>query len=313
MQALAREVPVASSVRAYAARLVLATHPDRENAPKGVKRFVRHGASPRAAQALVLCGKVHALLAGRMHVGPSDVRASPQVAAREDSRVTDPDASPSPFRRFPWVQLVFCLACLTMAGYTWMRFSYAWEVTPEDLLAAASGGVSPERTTGLYVRLTPSRESEWCEWAESMFDPDSTSLVYTPGIKRSVRVTPEKIRALPANSVEDYDMESYADTFLVSFSPPTRKFELIRRGIPGRVRGRSEGWGGYPAWTVDTTASRFHPASIAGLVVGAMGCFIFGLYLRAWLQEGKALAGEQRQHQPANNDSSSDEPMAKND
>jgi len=43
---------------------------------------------------------------------------------------------------------------------------------------------------------------------------------------------------------------------------------------------------------VDRHASRFHPASIAGLVVGAMGCFIFGLYLRRWLRERKALASE---------------------
>ena len=41
---------------------------------------------------------------------------------------------------------------------------------------------------------------------------------------------------------------------------------------------------------IDTAASRFHPASVAGLVVGAMGCFIFGLYLRAWLCERKAAA-----------------------
>ncbi len=39
-------------------------------------------------------------------------------------------------------------------------------------------------------------------------------------------------------------------------------------------------------------ASRLHPASVAGLVVGAMGCFIFGLYLRRWLREKKALASE---------------------
>ncbi len=82
MQALAREVPVSSGVRAYAARVVLATHPDRQGAPESVKRLVRHGASPRAAQALVLCGKVHALLAGRMHVGPSDVRRSAVSALR---------------------------------------------------------------------------------------------------------------------------------------------------------------------------------------------------------------------------------------
>jgi len=40
------------------------------------------------------------------------------------------------------------------------------------------------------------------------------------------------------------------------------------------------------------TASRFHPASIAGLLVGAMGCFIFGLYLRRWIIDRKALASE---------------------
>ena len=35
--------------------------------------------------------------------------------------MTDADASPSPFRRFPWAQLAFCLACLAMTAWTWMR------------------------------------------------------------------------------------------------------------------------------------------------------------------------------------------------
>jgi len=43
-----------------------------------------------------------------------------------------------------------------------------------------------------------------------------------------------------------------------------------------------------PSIGVDTIYSRFHPASVAGLAVGAMGCFIFGLYLRRWLRERKA-------------------------
>jgi len=46
---------------------------------------------------------------------------------------------------------------------------------------------------------------------------------------------------------------------------------------------------------LDGTGSRFHGASIAGLVVGAMGCFIFGLYLRRWLRERKALASQPKQ------------------
>jgi len=82
MQRLAREVPVASHVRAYAARLALATHPGNEYATAAVKKCVRYGASPRAAQALVLCGKVRALVAGRAHVSFADVRACAKSALR---------------------------------------------------------------------------------------------------------------------------------------------------------------------------------------------------------------------------------------
>jgi MoxR-like ATPase len=69
-------------VRSYAARLVRRTHPADPASPERLKRFVRHGASPRAAQALILCGKVFALLAGRFHVGFSDVRAAAASALR---------------------------------------------------------------------------------------------------------------------------------------------------------------------------------------------------------------------------------------
>ena len=82
MQRLAREVPVSSGVRRYASRLVLATHPDNEAAPAPVKKYVRYGASPRAAQAVVLCGKVYALLDGKAHVGFSDIRRAAPGALR---------------------------------------------------------------------------------------------------------------------------------------------------------------------------------------------------------------------------------------
>ena len=48
-------------------------------------------------------------------------------------------------------------------------------------------------------------------------------------------------------------------------------------------------------YVLDGTLGRLHPASVAGLVVGAMGCFIFGIYLRRWLVERNALASEPRQ------------------
>ncbi len=74
LQELVREVPAASHVVDYAARIVLATHPDLPAAPEATRRFIRLGASPRAAQALVLAGKIHALLAGRFNVSYEDVR-----------------------------------------------------------------------------------------------------------------------------------------------------------------------------------------------------------------------------------------------
>ena len=74
LQELVRAMPAASHVVSYAARLVLATHPDQPGATDEVRRWVRYGASPRGAQALLLAGKVRALAAGRPNVSFEDVR-----------------------------------------------------------------------------------------------------------------------------------------------------------------------------------------------------------------------------------------------
>ncbi|MCS6801319.1 MAG: MoxR family ATPase [Chloroflexota bacterium] len=74
MGALAREVPIARHVREYAVRLVLATHPDQPGAPPVVRQYVRYGASPRGAQAMILAAKVLALLDGRFNVAFDDLR-----------------------------------------------------------------------------------------------------------------------------------------------------------------------------------------------------------------------------------------------
>jgi MoxR-like ATPase len=73
-QALIREVLVAPPVQDYAVRLVLATHPQGEFAAADTNRYIRCGASPRGAQALVLAGKVRALLEGRYNVSFEDIR-----------------------------------------------------------------------------------------------------------------------------------------------------------------------------------------------------------------------------------------------
>jgi MoxR-like ATPase len=81
-QKLVRKVAIAPHIQDYAVRLVLATHPKGQFASTMTNRFLRFGASPRAAQTLVLGAKVYALLAGRGHVGVEDIRKCALPALR---------------------------------------------------------------------------------------------------------------------------------------------------------------------------------------------------------------------------------------
>ncbi|MBX2853041.1 MAG: AAA family ATPase [Phycisphaeraceae bacterium] len=74
-QKVIRQVIIAPHVQDYAIRAVLATHPGGEFAGNMASQFLRFGGSPRACQALVLGGKVKALLDGRAHVSVEDIKA----------------------------------------------------------------------------------------------------------------------------------------------------------------------------------------------------------------------------------------------
>ena len=75
LQKLVRQVPVASHVKDYAVRLVLATHPKTETALPVTNQYLRFGSSPRGAQCLLLGGKVRALTQGRFNVSFDDIQA----------------------------------------------------------------------------------------------------------------------------------------------------------------------------------------------------------------------------------------------
>jgi MoxR-like ATPase len=100
MRDLVREVPIASHVRDYVAGIVLATHPDHPAASPLAKKFVRYGASPRGAQAMVLGSKVLALRQGRYNVAFEDLRRMARPALRHrlilnfegEAERIDPDA-----------------------------------------------------------------------------------------------------------------------------------------------------------------------------------------------------------------------------
>ncbi len=82
LQQLVRQVPVASHVKDYAVRLVLATHPKTDTAAPVTNQYLRFGSSPRGAQCLILAGKVRALTQGRFNVSFEDIHAVAAAALR---------------------------------------------------------------------------------------------------------------------------------------------------------------------------------------------------------------------------------------
>ena len=82
LQQLVRQVPVASHVKDYAVRLVLATHPKTDTALAITNQYLRFGSSPRGAQSLILAGKVRALTEGRFNVSFEDIHAAAAPALR---------------------------------------------------------------------------------------------------------------------------------------------------------------------------------------------------------------------------------------
>lgn len=82
MRRAASQVLVAPHVRDFAIRVVLATQPEHEHAHDLAKRFIRYGSSPRGAQSLILCGRVQALMRGRLNVSTGDVKSLALSALR---------------------------------------------------------------------------------------------------------------------------------------------------------------------------------------------------------------------------------------
>ena len=75
MRKLASQVPVIDEVTRYAVRLVSGTHAELASSPSSAKKYIKYGASPRAAQALITCAKVRALINGNYNVSYEDINA----------------------------------------------------------------------------------------------------------------------------------------------------------------------------------------------------------------------------------------------
>jgi MoxR-like ATPase len=74
LRSICRDVLVAPHVQEYAIDLVMATQPGTPYAHEIATKYIRYGSSPRGAQALVECGRVLALMSGRLHLSTDDIR-----------------------------------------------------------------------------------------------------------------------------------------------------------------------------------------------------------------------------------------------
>jgi MoxR-like ATPase len=82
LREVVKNVPVSRVVQDYAIRLLQATHPEHPGTPESTRKFVRFGASPRGAQALLIGAKLRALLDGRYSASSADIRAVSLPALR---------------------------------------------------------------------------------------------------------------------------------------------------------------------------------------------------------------------------------------
>ena len=87
MRDLASTVPVIDEVLDYAIRLVANTHPELENASSTATKYIKYGASPRAAQALITCAKVRALMNGNYNVSYADIDALAHAVLRHRIKI----------------------------------------------------------------------------------------------------------------------------------------------------------------------------------------------------------------------------------
>ncbi len=82
IRSVCHKVLVAPHVMDFAVDLVMATQPDSSNAHASAKKYIRYGSSPRGAQSLVECGRVLALMKGRLHLSTEDIQSIAQSVLR---------------------------------------------------------------------------------------------------------------------------------------------------------------------------------------------------------------------------------------
>ena len=180
--------------------------------------------------------------------------------------------------RFPYVAALLCAACVGAAAWTWMRYSYAWEMRPTDLRVreqtGSSDGPLSMKVDGSYIDV--------------YFDNSCANMFVTmKGTYFS-----ESTSDTQYFYIFDGDVSKGQWNIDLLTPPPGPPRQLSRVALKGRLLLRRSA--NMKILRLDPNASRFHGGSIAGLVVGAMGLFVLTLALRHWLGERTKFREEER-------------------
>lgn len=81
-QQMVKEVLIADEMMEYAVSIVVATHPDGEDALPEIKDFIMYGSGPRGLQSIIKLAKARAVLNGRFHVSIADIKSVAKPALR---------------------------------------------------------------------------------------------------------------------------------------------------------------------------------------------------------------------------------------
>ena len=168
------------------------------------------------------------------------------------------DGSPRP--RFPWVAVPLCAACLAAAAWCWMRYSYCWELGPEDVGRATWGKWSVRWPHWAYAEVAG-------KLADSEFTQRDSRGRYAV-IVRNPRYAFMVVRARGSGSAPP---------------PMTGELRLFRGRLSSLQYPLADNMDG-AFFALDADAGRWTGASVAGLVVGAWGVFLLGWSTRIWLR-----------------------------
>ena len=185
--------------------------------------------------------------------------------------------------RFPYVAAALCAACVGAAAWSWMRYSYRLDVTPRMF----HQGKVPDRA---YIRLRGK-----LVYFQHPSQPNKNVLTHAARYVRWVEHTskPDDAAIFPGDPcLGVYVSEEHQGTdYFVAIMGGVRWDEFTDHVCwEGRAEVNSPAEFGRIVFAyMRRGASRLHGASIAGLVVGAMGVFVFAVALRHWLGERRAL------------------------